>query len=361
MAGRIASQIELTEDEASHLQSLARRRKTAQAISLRAQIILRAAKGMTNIEIAEDLGTSRITVGKWRRRFAELRIDGLFDAPRSGRPRSVTDAKVEEVVTRTLESMPKDATHWSTRSMAEACGLGKSTISRIWQCFGLRPHRTETFTLSTDPLFVDKVRDIVGLYMSPPENAVVFCVDEKSQIQALDRTQPLLPMLPGTPARNTATYSRHGTTTLFAALDVATGQVIGKCHRRHRAKEFIGFLKEIDRNVPDGLDVHIVMDNLSTHKTDSVKRWFARNPRFHTHFTPTYSSWLNLVERWFGLLEQKQIKRGSHRSTRALEKAIKNFIRCNNESPRPFVWTKTADQILASLARYCRRISGTGH
>lgn len=361
MAGLTAPQIKLTKIEAAELQSLARRRKTAQAVALRARIILRATEGLTNIEIAEDLGTTRETVGKWRSRFARDGMQGLLDAPRPGRPRRATDSKVEDVITKTLESAPRDATHWSTRSMARATGLSPATISRIWRCFGLKPHRSETFTLSNDPMFVDKVRDIAGLYMAPPDNAVVLCVDEKSQIQALDRSQPCLPMMAGTPSRHTATYSRHGTTTLFAALNTKTGEVIGKCHRRHRAKEFLGFLRTIDKSVPAHLDVHVIMDNLSTHRTESVSRWFAKHPRFKPHFTPTYSSWMNLVERWFGFLEQKQIKRGAHRSVQALEKAIYAFINQNNQDPQPLIWTKTADQILDSVARYCERINETGH
>lgn len=361
MPGSLAPKIELTTDERSELQSLIRRRKSAQAAVMRAKIVLLAAKDLTNIEIAEQLGTTRMTVGKWRKKFARDGIQGLFDSPRPGRPRLATDALVEEVITKTLETTPRDSTHWSTRSMAKAVGLSPATISRIWRCFGLKPHREETFTLSTDPRFVDKVRDVVGLYMSPPENAVVLCVDEKTQIQALDRTQPILPMMPGTPSRKTATYHRHGTTSLFAALNVADGKVIAKCHRRHRTKEFIGFLRTIDKSVPQDLDVHIIMDNLATHRTKAAGRWFTKHPRFHAHFTPTYSSWLNLVERWFGFLEQKQIKRGSHRSTRALEKAIKKFVGSTNENPQPFVWTKTADQILDSISRYCSRINETGH
>lgn len=361
MAGSVASQIELTQGERAELQQIARRRKSSQSAALRARIVLHAAKGLTNLEIADALDTTRLTVGKWRSRFARDGMQGLFDARRPGRPRRATDAKVQEIITKTLETTPRDATHWSTRSMSKSAGLSPATISRIWRCFGLKPHRQETFTLSNDPNFIDKVRDIVGLYMAPPDNAVVLCVDEKSQIQALDRTQPILPMFPGTPSRRTHTYSRHGTTCLFAALNAATGEVLAKCHRRHRAKEFLGFLRTIDQNVPAQLDVHVIMDNLSTHKTAAVGRWFAKHPRFHPHFTPTYSSWLNLVERWFGFLEQKQIKRGAHRSVRRLEKAIYDFVECGNEDPKPITWTKTADEILESIQRVCMRINETGH
>ena len=311
--------------------------------------------------IARELGVIRTTVGKWRTRFLEKRLEGLLDEPRPGAPRKITDSEVERLIAATLDSMPKGATHWSTRSMAQAIGMSQSAVSRIWRAFSLQPHRQETFKLSKDPLFIEKVRDIVGLYMSPPTNAVVLCVDEKSQIQALDRTQPLLPMVPGLPERRSHDYVRHGTTSLFAALDVATGRVIGEVHRRHRAEDFRKFLETVDQNVPSELDVHLILDNLSTHKTPAIKRWFLRHPRFHVHFTPTSASWINLVERWFGLLTERQLRRGTHRSTRQLEAAIKEFLSIHNANPRPFVWTKTADQILDSLSRFCRRISDSGH
>ncbi len=350
-----APTITLTQEERSVLESYVRRKKTAQALATRARIVLRCAEGGHDGIVAEELGVSRGAVGRWRRRFARLRLQGLHDEPRPGAPRTITDDKVERVVIETLESTPKGATHWSTRDMAKRSGLSHSSIGRIWRAFGLKPHRSETFQLSNDPLFVDKVRDIVGLYMDPPENAVVLCVDEKSQVQALNRSQPVLPMLPARPELQTHTYVRHGTTALFAALDVATGHVIGKCRRRHRATEFLKFLQQIDASVPAHLDVHVVLDNLSTHKTPAVHRWLLRHPRFHVHFTPTYSSWLNQVERWFALLEQKQLKRGSHRSTAELEAAIYEFIETSNDDPRPFAWTKSADEILANLKRFCVR------
>jgi transposase len=351
----LAATIELTDEERTTLESYVRRRKTAQALATRARIVLRCADGGHDGLVAEDVGVCRGMVGRWRRRFAALRLQGLFDEPRPGAPRTIKDAQVERVVIDTLESTPKGATHWSTRDMAKHTGLSHSSIGRIWRAFGLKPHRSESFQLSNDPLFVDKVRDIVGLYLDPPESAVVLCVDEKSQVQALNRSQPVLPMLPARPELQTHTYVRHGTTALFAALDVATGRVIGQCRRRHRATEFVKFLNQIDQSVPADLEVHIVLDNLSTHKTPAVHRWFLRHPRYHLHFTPTYSSWLNQVERWFALLEQKQLKRGAHRSTAELEKAIYDFIEVSNEEPRPFLWTKSADDILANLERFCGR------
>jgi len=301
------------------------------------------------------------TVGKWRARFLQRRLEGVLDEPRPGAPRTITDTEVEAVITKTLETTPRNATHRSTRSMAKATDLSQSAISRIWRAFGLQPHRVETFKLSKDPQFIEKVRDIVGLYLDPPDRTLVLCVDEKSQIQALDRSAPILPLAPGIPARRTHDYRRHGTTSLFAALDVATGTVIGECHRRHRSQEFLQFLKTIDANVPAHLDIHLILDNYGTHKTPRVRRWFAAHPRFQLHFTPTSASWLNLVERWFALLSERQIKRGAHRSTRALETAIREYLAVTNEAPTPFRWTKTADEILASLARYCQRISDSGH
>ena len=360
-AGRRLPQLILTADEDQRLREWARRRTTAQALALRSRIVLACAQGTSNTEVAERLRVTLQTVGKWRRRFVEQRLDGLLDAPRPGQPRKITDAQVEQVLAMTLERKPKEATHWSTRLLAKATGLNQTAVFRIWHAFGLQPHRAETFKLSTDPLFIDKVRDIVGLYLSPPTRAVVLCVDEKSQIQALDRTQPLLPLSFGVAERRSHDYVRHGTTTLFAALDLATGKVMGELHRRHRSIEFLKFLRTIDQNVPATLDVHLVMDNYGTHKSPTVKAWFARHPRFQLHFTPTSGSWLNLVERWFGLLSHRQIKRGSHRSTVELEKAIRDFLATHNANPRPFVWHKTADEIIDSVGRFCKRINESVH
>jgi len=359
--GRPMPPLTLTHEERDTLERWTRRPSTAQALAQRARLILSCAAGKTNTRVARELRVTKQTVGRWRTRFLTARVDGLLDEPRPGAPRTVTDAQIEAVLTRTLEARPHDATHWSTRSMAKASGLSRSTVNRIWRAFALQPHRTETFKLSKDPLFIEKVRDIVGLYLNPPDRALVLCVDEKSQIQALDRTQPLLPMRPGQVERRTHDYIRHGTTSLFAALDAKTGKIIGQLHRRHRAIEFRQFLDTIDAAVPATLDVHLILDNYGTHKTPMIHRWLARHPRFHLHFTPTSASWLNLVERWFALLSDKQIKRGAHASTRALETAILAYIAFSNSSPKPFVWAKTADEILASVARFCHRISGSGH
>jgi len=359
--GRPPAVVELTEAERTDLQRLVRRRKTSQALALRARIVLAAASGSATEDIAEKLGVHPDTVSKWRCRFVRERLEGICDAPRSGAPRRVSDETIAEIIHRTVNTKPKGATHWSSRLLAAEIGVSHSTISKVWRSFGLQPHRSETFTLSTDPLFVEKVVDIVGLYLDPPQNAVVLCVDEKSQIQALDRTQPLLPMLPGQIERRTHTYSRHGTTSLFAALDVATGKVIAQCHRRHRAEEFLKFLRRIDKEVPKELDVHVIMDNYATHKTASVRNWFARHPRFTPHFTPTYSSWLNLVERFFALLTERQLKRGVHRSTRQLELAIQEFIDASNENPKPIKWTKTAEEIFDSIERFIERTYDTPH
>jgi len=359
--GRPKARVILSPSERELLRGLARRRKTAQAIALRARIVLKCAEGHDNFVVAEDLGVSRVTVGKWRKRFLARRLDGLYDEPRPGAPRRVSDRDVERVITTTLETTPRGATHWSTRSMAKAIGLSHSTIHEIWRAFALQPHRSETFKLSKDPLFVEKVRDIVGLYLNPPDRALVLCADEKSQIQALDRTQPLLPMRPGQVERRTHDYVRHGTTSLFAALDVKTGTVIGECHRRHRAKEFRKFLETIDAAVPPELDIHLILDNYATHKTPAIHRWLLQHPRFHLHFTPTGASWLNLVERWFATLTARCIRRGVHRSTRELVASIQEYLAVSNEDPKPFIWTKTADEILQSVANFCRRISGTGH
>jgi transposase len=361
MPNPVAVVIELDEAEREQLERWARRRSSAQALALRSRIVLAADAGLSNTEIAGRLGIAHASVRKWRNRFAEHGLDGLTDDPRPGRPRTVTDAKVEEVIVKTLESAPKDATHWSTRSMAREVGLTQSAVSRIWRAFGLAPHRQDAWKLSKDPLFIDKVRDVVGLYLNPPERAVVLCVDEKSQIQALDRTAPILPMLPGVPERATHDYKRSGTSSLYAALDISTGKVISALHARHRAIEFKKFLATIDREVPDHLDVHLVLDNSSTHKTPAIKRWLAAHPRFVVHFTPTSSSWLNLVERWFSELTTKKLKRGAHRSVHALNTDIRAWIQTWNENPRAFVWTKTADQILESISRYCARINDSRH
>ena len=353
--------LELTADERETLERWARRPKSAQALALRCRIVLACAKGGSNIEVAERLGLNRKTVGKWRQRFVVDRLDGLHDELRPGAPRSIGDDDVERVIVATLEQTPTNATHWSTRSLAATTGMSQSAISRIWRAFGLKPHLVDNFKLSPDPLFIDKVRDLVGLYLNPPDAAVVLCVDEKSQIQALDRTAPVLPLIPGTPERRTHDYRRYGTTNLYAALDVASGNVIADLTPRHRAEEFRRFLNLIDANVPAGLDVHVIVDNSSTHKTPSIQRWLVRHPRFTMHFTPTYSSWLNLVERWFAELTDKWLRRGTHRSTRELVASIRTWIERWNDNPKPFVWHKTADEILTNLANYCDRISDSGH
>jgi transposase len=355
MPGRRAVELVLTDVERSELQGLAARRSTAQALALRARIVLACAEGAQNQDVAARLGTCKPTVGKWRRRFAEHRIDGLRDEPRPGAPRTVADAQIEALITATLESVPPNATHWSSRGMARASGLSVSTVQRIWQAFGLQPHRLETFKLSTDPDFVAKVRDVVGLYMAPPDRALVLCVDEKSQIQALDRSQPMLPMRPGQPARRSHDYTRHGTTSLFAALDVATGRVIGECYPRHRATEFRRFLDQIEANVPGDLEVHLVMDNYATHKTQMIRDWLVKRPRWHVHLTPTSASWLNQVERFFALITEKQIRRGVHHNVSQLKDAITSFIDQHNIAPKPFRWTKSASDILASIERFCLR------
>jgi transposase len=359
--GRPKAELVVSAEDRETLERWTLRRTTAQALALRSRIVLRCATGVSNSEVARQLHVTNATVGRWRSRFVARGPAGLLDEPRSGAPRRISDAQVEEVVVKTLESTPRDATHWSTRGMAKASGLSDTSVLRIWRAFGLQPHRSDTFKLSTDPQLVEKVRDIVGLYLNPPEGALVLCTDEKSQIQALDRTQPVLPMRPGIPERRTHDYRRHGTTSLFAALDVATGKVIGETHRRHRATEFRSFLDRIDREVPADLDVHLVLDNYGTHKTPLIHRWLLRHPRFQLHFTPTYSSWINQVERWFAILTDKQIRRGTHRSTRALEDAIRLYLTVYNEDPTPFVWVKSADDILASIARFCLRTSEAGH
>jgi transposase len=358
--GRPLALLTLEDRDRETLNRWTRRPKTAQALAQRARIVLAAADGRPNEAIAAELSITAHTVGKWRRRFLERGPDGLLDEPRPGAPRTVDDDRVEAVVVKTLEQKPTDATHWSTRSMARAMGMSQSSISRIWRAFGLQPQRATSFKLSTDPLFIEKVRDVVGLYLDPPERAVVLCVDEKSQIQALARFQPILPMLAATPERRSHDYVRHGTTSLFAGLDTLSGRVIGALHRRHRAIEFRAFLERIDAEVPAGLAIHLVLDNYATHKTPAIRRWLLRHPRFELHFTPTGASWLNLVERWFAELTTKKIKRGAHTSVPHLEGDIRGWIATWNADPRPYVWVKTADQILASLARYCERISDSG-
>jgi transposase len=361
--GRPKAELVLTDDERQTLKTWASRPKSTQQLAQRARIVLACAEGLTNTTVADQLGITVQTVGKWRRRFVAGRLDGLADQPRPGAPRKVTDAAVERVIIKTLETGPKNATHWSTRSMAAATGLSQSTISRLWRTFGLKPHRVETFKLSNDPFFIEEVRDVVGLYMNPPERAIVLCVDEKSQVQALDRTQPLLPMRPGQAERRTHDDVRHGTTSRFAALNVATGEVLGRCQRRHRHQEFLKFLNDIDTTIPrePGITVHLVLDNYGTHKAPAVKRWFLRHPEYHLHFTPTSSSWLNLVERFFAEITEKRIRRGAFRSVQALEQAIKDYLSDYNLKPRPFVWTADADTILERIKAICELISDSGH
>jgi transposase len=359
--GRKPIVVELQDADRATLEAWSRRPKTWQALAMRARIVLRAAEGVPSTAIAQELGLHLQTALKWRKRFAERGVDGLLDEPRPGQPRKITDAQIEAVITRTLESKPADATHWSSRSMAQAAGLNQTAVSRIWRAFALQPHRSESFKLSKDPLFIDKVRDIVGLYMNPPDRALVLCVDEKSQIQALERTAPLLPLRPGQAERRAHDYKRHGTTSLFAALNTKTGTVLGKTYRRHRSQEFRRFLDVIEQNVPAELEVHLILDNYATHKTTTIQRWLLKRPRFHVHFTPTSASWLNLVERWFAAITEKQIRRGSFRSARELEQAIRTFLDLHNAKPKPFVWTKTADDILNSIARLCRRTNDSGH
>lgn len=361
--GPMLQPLVLTDVEIAQLTAWSRRPKTARAIAERARIILASASGAPSLAVAEAVGVTRQTVGKWRTRFLAERVDGLLDAPRPGAPRTITDGDVERVLRTTLEARPAaaDATHWSTRRMAQAAGVTQTAVVRIWHAYGLQPHREETFKLSTDPLFIDKVRDVVGLYLQPPERALVLCVDEKTSVQALDRTAPLLPLRPGQPERRTHDYTRYGTTSLFAALDVATGHVIARCHPRHRAVEFRKFLAVIDAQVPPDLDVHLILDNLSTHKAPTVKRWLAQHPRYHLHFTPTSSSWLNQVETWFSLLTRRQLRRGVHRSVRELESALLAYTEHSNDTAKPFRWTKSADDILQSVKRFCLHTSNSRH
>ena len=359
--GRPMPELTVSAEERETLQSWAQRRKTAQALALRARIVLDCAEGKNNSAVSAALHVCKPTVGKWRARFVAKRLEGLLDEPRPGAPRRIGDAAVERVLTLTLESMPSNATHWSTRLLARRCGMSQTAISRIWRAFALQPHRSETSKLSRDPLFIEKVRDIVGLYLNPPDQALVLCVDEKAQIQALDRTQPLLPMRPGQIERRTHDDERHGTTSLFAALEMASGKVIGECHRRHRAVEFRRFLDTVNAAAPADLDVHLILDNYGTHKTPLIQRWLVRHPRYHLHFTPTGSSWINLVERWFATLTERQLRRSAHRSTQELEGALNRYVETYNQDPRPFVWTKTADHILEAVARFCKRTSDSGH
>lgn len=361
--GRPKAELILTETERETLQRWSRRPKSSQFLALRSRIVLACGRDLSNTQVAQELSVSKQTVGKWRSRFVVRRLDGLLDEPRPGAPRKISDADVERVVTQTLETKPAQATHWSTRGMAKTSGLSQTAVSRIWRAFALQPHRTETFKLSTDPLFVDKVRDVVGLYVSPPEKAIVLCVDEKSQVPALDRTQPLLPLEPGRPERHTHDYARHGTTSLFAALNVATGHVIGRCHQRHRQQEFLKFLDLIDQTIPaePGVEVHLVMDNYATHKAPRVKRWFAKRPRFHVHFTPTSASWLNQVERFFAEITEKRIRRGAFRSVGALKKAILEYLDHHNSNSKPFQWTADADLILSRVKKVCQRINNSEH
>ncbi|HEY7875436.1 MAG TPA: IS630 family transposase [Actinomycetota bacterium] len=360
--GPAAVSIELTDNEREALQRWSRRRRSAAGLAQRSRIVLACAEGLTNTAVAKRVGVSLPTVRRWRGRFAERRLDGLLDEPRPGRPREISDEQVENVIVKTLESKPPDGgTHWSTRNMAAAAGLNQTAVSRIWRAFGLQPHRVEHFKLSKDPQFVEKIRDVIGLYLDPPERAIVLCLDEKSQIQALDRSQPIFPLLPGVPERQSHDYQRHGTTSLFAALDVATGKVISSLHARHRAIEFKKFLQKIDREVPAELDVHLILDNYATHKTPAIKRWLATHPRFVLHFTPVGASWCNLVERIFGELTARKLRRGAHRSVNQLNADIRDWLERWNEDPKPYVWTKTADEILESLASYCNRINASGH
>ena len=353
--GRPKAILEVTPDERVELERLARRMRTNRHVALRAKIVLSSSKGLSNLEVSAKLRVSNSTVGKWRRRFIERRVAGLYDEPRPGAPRRISDDDVERVVVKTLESKPKGRTHWSTRKMSESTGVSRSSVSRIWRAFGLKPHIVRSFKLSNDPLFIEKVRDIVGLYTSPPAHAVVFSFDEKPQIQALERAQPILPMDFGMPERQTHNYVRHGTLDLFAALNVATGEVFARTKKKHRAKDFVAFLRELDHSVEDGLEVHVILDNLSVHKAPLVQRWLVRHPRFHFHFTPTYSSWLNLIERFFALLTEEALRRGSHTSIPALRRAILEYVDVHNEKSKPFVWTKTAEEIFESISRFGRR------
>ena len=359
--GRPTKPLDLTPEEIEKLKTLARRRKTSQAMAIRARIVLGCGADQSNGAVAKQLGVTAATVCKWRERFRLQRLEGLFDEPRPGAPRTITDAHVENVITKTLETMPSNSTHWSTRLMAAETGLTQNAIVRIWHTFGLQPHRVENFKFSKDPQLVEKVRDIVGLYMNPPDHAIVLCVDEKSQVQALNRTQPILPLAPGVPARQSHDYERHGVTSLFAAMDVASGITISNCYRRHRHQEFLRFLKEIDASLPGEFDVHLVMDNYGTHKVAKVRSWLARHPRYHVHYTPTSASWLNLVERQFAEVTERCVRRGSHTALSSLEKSMLDYVDNRNRDPKPFIWTASADLILGKVERLCKRISRSGH
>lgn len=351
--GHVCAPLSITPGEKEKLECWVRRPKTAQRLALRARIVLKCATGKLNQEVARELGLDVHTVGKWRERFRVSRLEGLADEPRPGAPRQISDQQVEDVITRTLEKRPTQSTHWSTRTMAQESGLSQTAVSRIWRAFALQPHRTESFKLSADPFFVEKVRDVVGLYINPPDHAIVLCIDEKSQVQALDRTQPVLPLRPGLPERQTHDYTRHGTTSLFAALDIATGKVIGSCHRRHRHQEFLRFLEKIAAQIPAGQPVHLVMDNYGTHKTPKVRRWFLQHPDYHLHFTPTSASWLNQVERFFAQITMRRIRRGTFCSVRSLEQAITEYLAHHNQNCKPFTWTADADLILGKVKRFC--------
>ncbi len=359
--GRFLAPLSLAEDDQAELLTIVNSRSLPHGIVRRAQIVLACAEGESNASIARRLKLSQPTVGKWRRRYLAQGLAGLHDQLRPGRPRSHQDEQVAEVISAALQSPPPGATHWTVRSMSEHCGVSKSTVARWFELFGVKPHRQRTFKLSNDPFFIEKVRDIVGLYLHPPDHAVVLCVDEKSQIQALQRTQPMLPMGLGYVEGVTHDYVRHGTTALFAALDVASGEVLAQCKRRHRHQEFLAFLRHIDRNVPETLDVHLVVDNYATHKHAKVKAWLARRPRYHLHYTPTYASWLNQVERWFGIITQRAIRRGTFSSVKQLTGKIDRFVNDYNTKTRPFVWTATADSILAKVERLSKVICGTAH
>ncbi len=359
--GRPKAELVVSGPEYAQLRGLASSRSLPHGLITRVKIVLFSAEGLTNTAIAEPVGLSKATVGKWRRRYIEQGVEGLHDELRPGRPRSISDERIARLIRKTLKTQPKDGAHWSCRTMAEASGISRSTVQRVWKVFGLQPHRQRSFKISTDPFFIEKVRDIVGLYLNPPDKALVLCVDEKSQVQALDRTQPMLPLGLGYVEGVTHDYEPHGTTTLFAALDIATGRVVGQCKRRHRHQEFLGFLRHIDKNVPGELDIHLIVDNDATHKHPKVKRWLALRPRYHIHFTPTYASWLNQVEIWFNLITQRAIRRGSFKSVKELVEKIDRFIAHYNKKAAPFVWTATADSILEKLARLCESISGTQH
>lgn len=359
--GRPKQPLEIAPEDREKLRTITLRPKSAQAMAIRARIVLFCGRGMSNSEVAQKLDITGATVGKWRERFRKLGLAGLLDEPRVGAPRKISDRQVEAVVTKTLEAMPANGTHWSTRLMAKEMGLSQNAIVRIWHAFGLQPHRVESFKFSKDPQFVEKVRDIVGLYLNPPDRAIVLCVDEKSQVQALNRTEPILPLAPGVPARQSHDYQRHGVTSLFAAMDVASGVTISTCFRRHRHQEFLRFLEQIEASLPAGLDVHLVMDNYGTHKVAKVRKWLARHPRYHVHFTPTSASWLNLVERLFAEVTERCVRRGSHTNIGSLEKAMLDYLDKRNEHPKPFVWTADADLILGKVERLSKRISRSGH